>query len=186
MTPVAEAFKAWSKSGLGDLTDGCEWRTIPSAPRYEASSEGRVRMRDPNRRKFDPLPGTVNLGGYIVHTIYQDGQRRQWKAHRLVCEAFHGPAPDGLDQVAHWDGDKTNNRPENLRWTDTLGNNRDRLRHGKYGTHARLTREDRRKIRELHGPPRGRGKRGNPTQTDLAEMYGVTQAHIARIVKDRS
>ena len=38
------------------------------------------------------------------------------KIHRAVCEAFHGPAPEGKPIVLHLDEDATNNRPENLRW----------------------------------------------------------------------
>lgn len=38
------------------------------------------------------------------------------KVHRLVCEAFHGPPPEGRPYVIHIDEDAHNNRPENLRW----------------------------------------------------------------------
>lgn len=35
--------------------------------------------------------------------------------HRLICEAFHGPAPLG-HEVDHIDDVKTNNAASNLRW----------------------------------------------------------------------
>ena len=38
------------------------------------------------------------------------------KVHRLICEAFHGPAPDGCGVVLHLNEDALDNRPENLRW----------------------------------------------------------------------
>jgi len=38
------------------------------------------------------------------------------KVHRLVCEAFHGPAPDASFVVIHLDEDATNNRKDNLKW----------------------------------------------------------------------
>ena len=45
--------------------------------------------------------------------------RRTGKNHRisrLVCEAFHGPAPFPRAVVLHEDDDETNNKPENLSW----------------------------------------------------------------------
>ena len=38
------------------------------------------------------------------------------KVHRMVCEAFHGPAPAGKPYVLHIDENAHNNRPENLKW----------------------------------------------------------------------
>jgi len=38
------------------------------------------------------------------------------KVHRLVCEAFHGPAPFRNAVVIHLDEVGVNNRPENLKW----------------------------------------------------------------------
>lgn len=41
---------------------------------------------------------------------------RNFKVHRLICEAFHGAAPDGCEVVLHLNEDALDNRPENLRW----------------------------------------------------------------------
>lgn len=41
---------------------------------------------------------------------------KNYKVHRLICEAFHGPAPEGKNVVIHIDENALNNRPENLRW----------------------------------------------------------------------
>lgn len=37
------------------------------------------------------------------------------KVHRMVCEAFHGQAPEGTICM-HIDEDSRNNKPENLTW----------------------------------------------------------------------
>jgi len=41
---------------------------------------------------------------------------KNYKVHRLVCEAFHGLAPDEKMVVIHKDENALNNRPSNLRW----------------------------------------------------------------------
>lgn len=58
------------------------------------------------------------------------GGRLTRKVHRLVCEAFHGPRPEGKQCVAHRDGDTENNRPHNVYWATYLENAADRDRHG--------------------------------------------------------
>ena len=39
-----------------------------------------------------------------------------YKVHRMVCEAFHGPAPAGAPVCMHLDENSANNRPDNLKW----------------------------------------------------------------------
>ena len=51
------------------------------------------------------------------HEYYATMYRgRNYKIHRLICEAFHGPAPKGKPIVLHLNEDALDNRPENLRW----------------------------------------------------------------------
>lgn len=42
--------------------------------------------------------------------------------HILVAEAFLGPRPGGMEECRHLDGDKLNNRADNLRWGTRPGN----------------------------------------------------------------
>src|SRR3546814_5575260 len=44
-----------------------------------------------------------------------EGQRKNFEVHRLVCEAFHGPAPDG-QQAAHKDGVRARDRSQSFSW----------------------------------------------------------------------
>lgn len=96
------------------------WRTVPSDPTLEASSLGRLRVVPYQA----PLPngGVRTYGG--EPTLGQwDGFRFIYcrrgyptrKAHRLICEAFHGPCPNGMECI-HIDEDASNNKPTNLKW----------------------------------------------------------------------
>lgn len=76
------------------------------------------------------------LGGRVLNGhIDKDGYRRvrldgrQERVHRLVCEAYHGPPPEGFE-VCHSDGSRTNNRADNLRWGSKSENVRDSVAHG--------------------------------------------------------
>lgn len=82
------------------------WRTIPSAPTYEASSEGRV--RSPRGHILTPFD---NGTGYM--RVRLCAPRRLAYVHRLVAEAFSGPIAAGL-QVNHLNGIKADNRTQNL------------------------------------------------------------------------
>lgn len=104
-----------------------EWRDIPGYVNYEVSRCGQV------RRKPAPLrPVVSNLHGYGKVALCDDGDVKQVFIHRLVCEVFHGPPPQGKMVVAHWNGDKLDNRAENLRWATQMENIHDSIRLGRH------------------------------------------------------
>jgi len=47
----------------------------------------------------------------------------------MVAEAWHGSRPPGL-HARHRDGDKLNNRADNLTWDTISANNLDKVEHG--------------------------------------------------------
>jgi hypothetical protein len=68
-----------------------------------------------------PNGGSRQYGGQPT-TGQWDGKRflyvhrgQTFKAHRLICEAFHGPAPHG-SVCMHLDENAANNAPTNLAW----------------------------------------------------------------------
>jgi hypothetical protein len=87
------------------------WRTIPSFPVYSASNLGRIR----NERTGRIMHVYAATNGYLTLTLRRDNVPIVQSVHRLVAEAFLGGPHPGFD-VNHIDGDKTNNRIENLEW----------------------------------------------------------------------
>lgn len=98
------------------------WRAIPSLPGYLASSAGLI-MRLPTYGAM-PNGGVRNYGGQAWQGVWSPTDNRfivvvqghTYKVARLVCEAFHGPAPADKPICMHLDEDSRNNRPENLAW----------------------------------------------------------------------
>ena len=78
-------------------------------------------MPNGGMRKTQPVPtyGVKTRASKAARHKYMGIMNKHlgnMKVHRLVCEAFHGPAPFAGAVVIHLDEDATNNRPENLRW----------------------------------------------------------------------
>lgn len=107
------------------------WKRITGyEERYEVSSYGRVRSNDMivNGRKKNChfvkgriLKPFTDKDGYkgIVLCIKQE--RKTYRLHRIVAIAFI-PNPNNLPEIDHIDGDKTNNKIDNLRWVTRKGN----------------------------------------------------------------
>lgn len=69
----------------------------------------------------------IDKGGYKRLQLYVDGRPRWVLAHRLVAQTFI-PNPNGKPQVNHKNGDKTDNRVENLEWATASENELHRYR----------------------------------------------------------
>ena len=96
------------------------WKPIEGYKYYEVSSLGQVRSishhtANPCRfREGRILSQTKVNNGYMHVTLTQEGKKkRNYLVHRLVAKAFV-EKPDGKEYVNHKNGDKTDNRAENL------------------------------------------------------------------------
>ena len=109
-----------------------EWRIIPGTDgNYLVSDHGQVWSRPRRNTSGGILTPTVTQG-YLYVTLSVDGRTQTRRIHRLVLESFVGPA-NGLE-CRHLDGDKTNNRLDNLAWGTRSENALDRVRHGTHST----------------------------------------------------
>ncbi len=93
-------------------------------------------------------------GGYIYHTLSRAKERFTVKAHRIVCEIFHGQPPPGRDQTRHLNHDTSDNRPDNLAWGSKSENEQDsakagRLAMGERHGRAKLTDQTVRQIKAM-------------------------------------
>jgi len=86
-----------------------QWKEVPAAPRYEISTEGRIRrvIQQPILRAFNGRKGHKRIG------LWVNGVRRKFAVHRLVLLAFVGPSSL---EVNHKNGITSDNRLENLEY----------------------------------------------------------------------
>ena len=78
---------------------------------YKISPEGIVYSDISNME----LKHSLRPNGYLFVTLYKDKIPYRKTIHRLVAEAYI-PNPENKPQVNHKDGDKKNNKVENLEW----------------------------------------------------------------------
>lgn len=87
---------------------------------YQVSNLGRVKSLRSKRSK----DGIMSLGkkqGYSVIIVPNGKSRKMLLVHRLVAQAFI-PNPENKPHIDHINGDRKDNRVENLRWCTPLEN----------------------------------------------------------------
>jgi hypothetical protein len=146
-----------------------EWRLIDGFERYAVSSDGLVYSLITKR----VLSPGWQTGGYLFVGLRRDARGHNRKVHVLVAEAFIGPRPKGL-VINHIDGDKLNNRVENLEYVTFTEN----IRHAvSLGLRGKLSPEDAGHIRA--------DRAAGETCRSIAERYGVHQTLVSMIARNK-
>lgn len=143
---------------------------------YDVSDAGRVRRSAPTCRypaERHVLVPVLNNRGYPRVVLMRHSKGKAMSVHRLVASAFIGPPPPGRDQCDHLDGDKTNNRVENLEWVSAKVN----MRRATHLGRPKLTADDVRSIRSSVD---------GASQTSLAQRFGVSAAAISNVQRGRT
>lgn len=103
-----------------------EWKVYPEFPTYEVSNNGQVR----NRKRGNILKPHEDKDGYLGVCLCFEGRKYHRRINRIVAITFI-PNPDNLEIADHIDKDRKNNCVSNLRWVDTIGNNRNKISNSK-------------------------------------------------------
>ena len=133
------------------------WKDVPSCPGYRVSSLGRVCTED---RMIVGRDGRSELhrgkvlkqqrmkNGYMDVYVCDGKRRKHRTVHSLVAEAFLGEKPKGHD-VMHINGDRSDNRVENLAYGSRAENLHATYSYGGKQASGKLSLEDVDEIRFL-------------------------------------
>lgn len=152
---------------------------------YEISTLGRARSctrRVPHPNRWGAKGSRVvrgelkspGIGNYALLVLYRGGKGRTFLLHRLVLEAFIGPCPKGA-VCCHNNGNKFDNRLENLRWDTQASNESDKVIHGTRAIgiavyNAKFTDSNVRSIRRL--------RKAGWTLAKLSTRFGASQSTL--------
>lgn len=121
----------------------------------------------------------------IINLSKLDGKKRTFRVHRLVMMAFKPVENMDELEVNHLDGNKKNNKLENLEWCTTSENQKhafktglQKARKGEDSNFAKLSKEDVDKVFEL----RAQGL----LQREIADIVGCTHSNISAILRGKS
>jgi hypothetical protein len=170
---------------MADTTISEEWRIVEDWPDYEISSLGRL------RRVTDGTNGTGGIiyrkghiraiqihKGYRTASVSKNGITVTKNISVLVCTAFNGRKPSPDHEVAHFNGDRADDRADNLRWATRLENTADKDRHGRTPRGSRHWRTTLTEDQVLEIKAR---LVSGEMQSKIAKAYGVKQANIFNI-----
>jgi hypothetical protein len=148
------------------------WLAVNRFSLYWVSDTGVVKNSITQR----PLcPATRN--GYLRVKLRRDGRPKMVPVHVAVLEAFVGPRPSPKHHGAHIDGDRRNNRADNLRWALPHENEADKCLHGTHrnGQGRRLSKRTQKRIA-------ARVRRGE-SFSRVAKVFKLHRHSVARIVR---
>jgi hypothetical protein len=131
-------------------------------------------------KRWHRLKTCLRKDGYVAVSL---GGGNKWLVHRLVLFVFVGPCPEGME-ACHNNGDRADNRLENLRYDTHSANQGDSIRLGTFAQmgerhrNAKLTTADVLLMREL----RAQGW----TYPQIGERFGVEKMTAWSAVNGRN
>lgn len=95
-----------------------KWKPLPGNDNYLLSIDGRVYSK--SARKCVATP--PNSHGYLYVGTKTKGARKNFLIHRVLMQVYGPAQPEGKPHINHRNGNKQDNRLENLEWCNRSEN----------------------------------------------------------------
>lgn len=158
-------------------------KNIKNWENYTIDEFGNVKNSKTNKY----LKGALNNKGYLRVELHKNKKLKKFFVHRLVAEYFI-ENPLNKKQVNHKDGNKQNNRVDNLEWVTNQENRNHALKHkltknlcGEDAPWSKLTKKDVLYIRQLYN-----NDKTNFNTKELSKKYNVSYTQILMVAKRKS
>jgi len=160
-------------------------KKIPGFPGYYATLDGRVWSEPKTGIGYNHPGRFLSLGkassGYLIVVLSKERKRYTKSVHRIILETFSGKPSKNLD-CCHNNGDRLDNRIENLRWDTRKNNEADKVKHGtdNRGERHSMAKLDISQVRHI----RRLLLNGVSNQREIAKLFGVHFSTINKIAKN--
>jgi hypothetical protein len=183
--------RARAKRGATEASILATSRPIPGFEgRYSALPNGSIWSHLTYKFLKPQLERRQDQDFYFQVMLRVDGRSVTHRVHRLVCAAFHGTPPAGME-ANHIDLVKTNNAESNLEWATPKQNSQhawdnlpkeisDRRRRAVVRVAAANGRKKRKLSREQVAAARAMLSAGRP-HSEIAPLFGVCRATISNL-----
>jgi len=165
-----------------------EWETIPDFPNYDISSFGRVRIVNSGRKRSEgsiKAPYT-DKDGFVHISLIKDGKTNTFLISSLVAVQFmKNDSTTDVCTISHKDGDKSNNRVDNLEFHSVKQDVLDKLETQIFKpkkTQYRINQPNLKLNQEKADEIRKEYHSTKTTQKALSIKYGVSPATICLVL----